>query len=113
MQPDWHLDGVNLLPYLTGKNDAAPHDVLFWRLGPQWAVRKGDWKLVEPRDHSQKPSAPGLANLAVFPTPWQINLATDIGEEHDLAAENPDKVQELKAAWDEWNSQLEEPGWLN
>ena len=41
IKPEWNLDGVNLLPYLTKKNDGAPHSVLFWRLGPQWAVRHG------------------------------------------------------------------------
>src|SRR6185295_3062392 len=30
---DWQLDGVNLLPYLDGKNTAAPHDYLCWRFG--------------------------------------------------------------------------------
>ena len=43
------LDGVNLLPYLTGANQSAPHDVLYWRNrsgGYCWAVRQGDYKLV-------------------------------------------------------------------
>ena len=48
----------------------------------------------------------------MFPKPWLINLATDIGEEHDLSAEHPDKVKELQAAWDQWNAQLAEPGWI-
>ena len=113
VKPDWQLDGVNLLPYLTKKNDAAPHSVLFWRLGPQRAVRMGDWKLVQPRDPSVKPTGPGPSNYVVIPKPQLFNLATDIGEAHDLAAENPDKVKELQTAWDAWNAQLQEPGWLN
>ncbi len=32
------LDGVNLLPFLTGENKAAPHDALFWRWRSQAAV---------------------------------------------------------------------------
>ncbi len=112
IKPEWQLDGVNLLPYLTKKIDDAPHAILFWRLGPQWAVRSGDWKLVRPRDSSVKPTGPGPASYAVMSQPWLINLAADIGEEHDLSAENPDKVTELQAAWDEWNGQLQEPGWI-
>ena len=46
MKPDWKLDGVNLLPYLEGKNTAAPHETLYWRFGEQMAIRQGDWKLV-------------------------------------------------------------------
>src|SRR5262249_20033950 len=44
------LDGVNLLPHLAGEKAAAPHEALYWRFGPQKAVRKGRWKLVDWRD---------------------------------------------------------------
>ena len=68
VKPDWHLDGVNLLPYLKKKDDGAPHPVLFWRLGPQWAVRMGNWKLVQPRDNSVKPTGPGPALTRYCPS---------------------------------------------
>jgi arylsulfatase A-like enzyme len=48
-QPDWKLDGVDLLPFLTGKNAGNPHEALYWRLGGTMAIRKGDWKLVKTR----------------------------------------------------------------
>src|SRR5688500_2379028 len=47
---DWKLDGVNLLPFLTGKAVGTPHDALYWRLGGMMAIRKGDWKLVKTRE---------------------------------------------------------------
>jgi len=43
------LDGVNLLPFVTGENPGTPHQVLFacnGRNSKQWSVREGDWKLV-------------------------------------------------------------------
>jgi arylsulfatase A-like enzyme len=89
------VDGVNLLPYLTGRKDAVPHDVLFWRFGPQAAVRKGDYKLVMQRDQQ----------------PQLFNLAEDIGEQHDLAAGKPDLLKELKTVWDRWDSTLAKPLW--
>ena len=46
VKPEWELDGVDLLPYLTGRDEKAPHDTLYWRLGGQAAIRRGDWKLV-------------------------------------------------------------------
>ena len=46
VEPEWKLDGVNLLPYLKGEIIRPPHDALYWRLGEQTAVRRGDWKLV-------------------------------------------------------------------
>ena len=44
--PDAMLDGVNLLPFLEGTNKDDPHQALYWRFGPQKAVRQGNWKLV-------------------------------------------------------------------
>ncbi len=96
-QPDWKLDGVNLLPYLTGEIKERPHDVFFWRFGEQWAIRKGDWKLVVSRIDG--------------PEPRLFNLAADIGEAKDLTAQHPEKAKELKALWDEWNAEQAKPLW--
>ena len=46
VKPDWKIDGVNLIPYLSGKKAGAPHDALYWRFGEQMAIIKGDFKLV-------------------------------------------------------------------
>jgi arylsulfatase A-like enzyme len=101
---DWHADGVDLLPYLTGKNGTAPHETLYWRFGPQMAIRKGEWKLVcyDPVVDGEK----GKATDARL-----YNLAEDIGESHDLIKDHPDKAAELQAAWDQWNEQNVEPLW--
>ena len=88
------LDGVNLLPYLTGQTNEPPHRNLFWRYGEQTAIRRGDWKLVTALDQSTKP--------AVLTT-GLYDLAHAAAEQHDLSAEHPAKVKELQALWDEWN----------
>lgn len=93
------IEGVNLLPYLTGKKEGQPHEALFWRFGRQWAVRMGDFKLVC--------SPQGLGSEE----PHLFNLAEDIGETKDLASKLPQKVKELKAAYDEWNSKNIPPKW--
>jgi arylsulfatase A-like enzyme len=90
------LDGVDLMPYLTGKNTGTPHEALYWRFGAQTAIRKGDWKLVRHNDGK---------DLELY------NLAADIGESKDLAKAEPGKFAELKADWDKWNSELEKPRW--
>ena len=43
-----HLDGSNVLPYLTGKTDTGPRDEFFYFSadGKLLALRSGDWKLV-------------------------------------------------------------------
>lgn len=99
------LDGVNLLPFVTNLGDAAqpaPHPALFWRFGNQWAVRKGDWKLLS----QARPNARQDGEVRLY------NLRDDIGEQTDLAAKMPEKVAELRAAYDAWNAANIDPLWL-
>lgn len=110
--PEWKIDGVDLIPFLSGKNAATPHESLFWRFGPQWAVRKGNLKLVRGFDYVAQPdSQPPVNDVKVTP-PQLFNLSNDIGEAKDLAAANPDKVKELQAAWDGWNKEQKAPLWI-
>jgi len=97
--PQKPLDGVNLMPYLTGENKEPPHDVLYWRFGNQWAVRKGDFKLVA--------SNPDGVN-----TPKLFNLKDDVGEKTDLSEKMPEKVKELQALWDKWSAEQMAPLWV-
>ena len=87
----WQLDGVDLMPYLTGKLTSRPHQTLYWRYGPQWAIRHGDLKLVVSKGGSGQPEL--------------YDLATDIGESKDLASDQPAKVKELQALWDKWSAE--------
>jgi arylsulfatase A-like enzyme len=91
VDPAWKLDGVNLLPYLTGEKSGRPHDTLYWRFGDQWAIRHGDWKLVVGNGGGKEPEL--------------YNLADDLSESKDLAADQPEKVKELQALWDKWNTE--------
>ena len=102
-QPEWKLDGTNLLPFLTGEDAAAPHDTLFWRFrfppaNPgryRWAMRQGDWKLVKNGEES----------LSLY------NLVSDIGETKDLSAEQPERVAAMTAAYKQWDAHNMEPRW--
>jgi len=94
-EADWKLDGVDLLPYVTGRSRNAPHERLFWRFGAQWAVREGDWKLMSMGD--------GPAQL--------FHLRRDVGESTDLSAAEPARVASMKAAWDGWNANNVPPRW--
>jgi len=44
---DKSLDGVNLIPYLSGKVKGAPHDSIQWRWIAQSAIREGRWKFLK------------------------------------------------------------------
>jgi arylsulfatase A-like enzyme len=103
VDPSWKLDGVNLLPYLTGENQQKPHETLYWRFGEQWAIRHGDYKLVVGNE-------PGNPATKMKPAEL-ITLAADIGESKNLAAAEPEKVKELKGLWDKWNAEQMNPLW--
>jgi arylsulfatase B len=92
------IDGVDLMPYLTGKKAGRPHDVLFWRMNQRTAVRVGDWKL--------------LRNPRRGDSGWHLyNLAADLSEQNDLAQTETEKLAELKAVWENMNAQMVEPAW--
>ena len=94
------IDGVDLLPYLTGANTGRPHETLFWRQGRRTAIRVGDWKLVlNPRGRSE--------------VEWQLyDLAKDPSESKNLLVENPEQARELLGKWNKLNSEMAEPATL-
>ena len=103
-----NLDGVNLMPFISGENKGNPHDALYWRLGQQMAIRFGDYKLV--KYDSNVDTRTGKHGQAMA-GPKLYNLANDIGETKDLFAEMPDKAKELQAKWNAWNATLMKPLW--
>ena len=89
------LDGVNLIPFLRGETQTAPHANLFWRTGggQSFAVRSGDWKLVRNRNQPDE----------------LYDLSTDIGEAKDLASARPEVVAKLAADLSAWDKELIAP----
>ncbi len=93
------VDGVNLLPFVTGSDGSRPHQVLFWRQGNRTAMRDGDWKLVRQPIRGKPPQ-------------WEVyNLIEDPAEQNDLASYRPEKLQALIAKWTELNGEMSQPMW--
>ena len=110
IKPEWKLDGVDLLPHLLGQRNNPPHTALYWRFGPQIAIRKGDWKLVKaPEEGAALVERGGGASTEGA---HLYNLAKDLGEQTNLADREPAKFKELAADWDKWNAELVPPAWL-
>jgi arylsulfatase A-like enzyme len=104
---DSQLEGVNILPFLNGDQEGAPHEALYWRFGAQMAIRQGDWKLVkyDPTVDGQ-PGGKGSATDARL-----YNLADDLGETNNLIDKEPEKAKALQAAWDKWNESNVPAAW--
>lgn len=77
------IDGKDITAILNSPDASSPHNVLYWRVGAQRAVREGDWKLIlNPHIHGQPLSEadnPFLANLAKDPAE-RVNFAGDFPE---------------------------------
>nr|AAK62857.1 MS135, putative arylsulfatase [Microscilla sp. PRE1] len=87
------LDGVNLIPFISGEKPSPPHEVLFWKKETRGFVRQGDWKML------RFPDRP--AEL--------YNIAEDETESNNLAHQHADKVRDMfKVLW-KWESELERP----
>ena len=73
------IDGISMVPALMG-GVQPEHDYLYWEFRGKQAVRKGDWKAVrlEPEQNTEL-----------------YNLADDLAETRDLAADNPEKAEEF------------------
>ena len=91
---DDKLDGVNLMPFLTGENKAAPHDALFWRWRSQAAVLEFPWKLIY---------------LGTNET-YLFNVTKPDGETKNLLAQNPAIAARLEAKFKTWAATLQPPG---
>lgn len=90
------IDGRDIWPVLT-EGAASPHDALLLcgTKPGQAAIRKGNWKLLV-----------GVAG----PEVQLYDLAADLGESKNVAAEQPEKVKELKTLLGGWLGAAVEPG---
>lgn len=88
------LDGIDLMPALTGTRAPAGRD-LFWRISQRRshkAMRSGDWKYLQ-TDAGE----------------FLFDLATDTGEKHDRKADEPAVLTQLKAKYAAWEAEVLAP----
>jgi arylsulfatase len=89
------LEGVSLRPAFAGQSliRAQP---LCWEHEGNKAVRDGRWKLVQK-----------------WLGPWELyDMEADRTELHDVAAEYPDVVTRLEAAWKSWQERAFVDDWI-
>lgn len=88
------MDGIDLLPLLTGKAKTTADRDLYWRFWEQAAIRRGNWKYLFLSDGRE--------------------LLYDLGSSHhektNLIASHPEKAQELRMALEKWSQGLKPIG---
>jgi len=91
-------DSEELMKVLMGKSDEGRKELIMEATG-RTAFRSGDWVLIPP--HSGRPLAVE-ANIELGNAPeYQLyDLSEDISEEHNLAESQPEKLQEMIAAYE-------------
>ena len=97
--PEQHVDGVSLVPLLKGAKD-LDREAIFWHYPhyanqggtPGSSIRAGDYKLIEFFEDD---------------TIELYNLGADIGEEHDLAAKEPELAAKLRQQLADWRRSVD------
>ncbi len=89
------LDGVDLLPYLTGAKTGDPHEALFWRKLEESAARVGDFKLIHLKDYGST----------------LYDLSDDLSEMNDLSSKDTVMFNLLMKQLSGWESEMAEPLW--
>ena len=95
-RPEQHVDGVSMVPLLR-QTGAPVERAIYWHYphygnqggSPGSAVRAGDWKLIE---------------FFEGPRLELYNLKNDLGEQHDLAREQPERVADLHQRLQTWRA---------
>ncbi len=93
---DDRLDGVNLVPFVTGENKSAPHEALYWRWGSQAAILEMPYKLIALGDRERL--------LFDITRPDGENIARNLIKQH------PDIAARLEAKLKAWTGTLKPPG---
>lgn len=85
-------DGISYLPALLGRKQ-DPHDYLYWEtplIGKAIAIRKGNWKAIKTNIGSEPDATFEL-----------YDLATDLGETTNIAADHPGILEEMEEIFTE------------
>ncbi len=97
-RPEQHLDGRSMAPLLKRRGQQAER-AIYWHYphygnqggAPGGAVRLGDYKLIEHYEDSR---------VELY------NLRDDIGEQHDLAGQMPEKAAKLRQMLHDWRREV-------
>ena len=87
------LDGVNLVPYLSGEKSGDPHKALYWRFWSQGAILEGNMKYLKAGERE-----------------FLFDVSSDKHETENLIYQYPNKAEKMKKKLEKWANKLHVPG---
>ena len=107
---DRTIDGVSLVPLLSGRPIDRPDDQPFYYYNCEnlQAVRYGSWKLHLTRTKEQVPFWEKNMAFTKLESPVLYNLESDVSESSDVASMHPDVVRQMLSMADETRQELGE-----
>ncbi len=113
------LDGLDLMDYLAGTGNSMVREALFWRAGPNRAVRYDKWKLWKVNRTSKElasatPNGGLIKRLSSEGSPFGqetflYDLSLDESERTNVADKFPSIVTKLERMLSEWDEQMQDP----
>jgi arylsulfatase A len=103
--PDRKIDGQSLVKVINSSKASSPHDTFIWQSGggenPQWAVRQGDWKLLNNPIGDKSPATGNEKKLYLF------NIKNDVEERLNETKQHPEIVSLLTQKYKEWIEEVQ------
>ncbi len=99
------LDGVDLMPYLTGEKQGEPHRYIYQRYMNTAAVISGKYKFMMHENGEELLFDVSLA------APGKHDPDTEFEETYNLINEMPEKAAELRKALKDWKNALPVPNY--
>ncbi|MCG7857675.1 sulfatase-like hydrolase/transferase [Flavihumibacter sediminis] len=95
IQPTLGIDGISLIPFLTGEKNDNPHHELVWRKDGAAAIRFNQYKLIRINGAGER----------------LYDLSEDPGESNDLQQIKPEIFSLLKQKLNNWEKDKMKPAW--
>ena len=105
---DRKIDGMDVSGLWNGTEEQSPRKefLYYTSQGKIEGIRRGDWKLLVKNGRAQK--GQGNNRKSAEPEVFLFNLIEDLGEQNNLVAEHPEKVDELRDAMEKMDQRIGE-----
>ncbi len=105
------IDGVNLIPFLTGEKKGPAHESLFFRRKGRnaWSIRSGDFKWVWSPSRPKSEKEDAFYGPELNPEGGLYDVQNRISEDEDLSSQFPEKKRQIMDLFKSLTAGLPDP----